>query len=144
MERSQRTYSQLQTVGSSHDSLPCLGSHRYVPPPPPLDICHCHSNSWVVIILESPAARAPSTLTPMIQKGGLFLWYGEECKGGEKGEWETDEMWFPLRVVSHEHEGGTQTEREKTILGWLLWQHNKQGGRYVQGCFHSNAQCVCG
>lgn len=56
----------------------------------------------------------------MIQKGELVLWYGEECKG-KKGNERQIELWFPLRVVSHEHEGGTERkEKRETILGWLL------------------------
>lgn len=58
--------------------------------------------------------------TVMIQKGELDLWYKEECKG-KKGNERQIELWFPLQVVSHEHEGGTEREKIKeTILGWLL------------------------
>ena len=104
----QRNRSQLMTVRRTQDTL----SHNTQVTPP--DICHHHSNSSLVICLEFPTARAPShthaqTHTVMIQKGELFLWYREECEG-KKGNERQTELWFPLRVVSHEHEGGKKRD----------------------------------
>lgn len=79
----------------------------------------------------------------MIQKGELFLWYREECKG-KKGNQRQTELWFPLRVVSHEHEGGTEREKKReTILGWLPWQHNKQKGAGTCRDVSIAVPCVC-
>lgn len=51
--------------------------------------------------------------TVMIQKGELFLCCREECKG-KKGNERQAELWFPLQVVSHKHEGGTERREKKS------------------------------
>lgn len=46
----------------------------------------------------------------------------EKRMSGKKGNKRQIELWFPLQVMSHEHEGVTQKKKIKreTILGWLL------------------------
>lgn len=60
-----------------------------------------------------PGASPPLSL--------LLIGYREDNEEEKKaGNERQIELWFPLRVVSHKHEGGTERSLKKnTILGWL-------------------------